>query len=177
MTPKFLLRHPRAASSLSDLSEGAFRPVLDDLEARERADEVTRVLLCSGKIYVDLVTGAAYPVAADNVAVVRVEELYPFPAREIQNVLSQYRHAREVFWVQEEPCNMGAWSFVESQIRDLLPRTVDFRYVGRPESASPAEGSQSQHIAEQARIVSAALTALPERPKPKLKRSGVTHVR
>ncbi|HEX8829793.1 MAG TPA: 2-oxoglutarate dehydrogenase E1 component, partial [Longimicrobium sp.] len=163
MSPKSLLRHPHAASTLKQLSEGHFSPVLADQPFGGTADEVTRVLLCSGKVFVDLVgTGDEQRAerlsieGVDRVAVLRVEELYPFPAAELREALARHPNAREVVWVQEEPRNMGAWTFVEPRLRELLG-DVPLRYEGRPERASPAEGYAHRHAAEQMRIVRAAL--------------------
>jgi len=160
MSPKSLLRHPLAASRLEELAGGRFRPVLPDETLAGREGEVTRLLLCSGKVYVDLVAGGAREAARD-VALVRVEELYPFPAEEITAVVGGLPALRELVWVQEEPRNMGAWSFVEPRLRALAgERPV--HYAGRPERASPAEGSLDRHSAEQARIVEAAWTGAPD---------------
>jgi 2-oxoglutarate dehydrogenase E1 component len=161
MSPKSLLRHPRAAVSLSDLAGGTFRPVLDDPLARQHADQVTRVVLCSGKVYVDLVTNKAYS-SAEKVAVVRIEELYPFPYRDLRSVLSGYPNLRQIDWLQEEPQNMGAWTYIAPLIRNLVGGSVELSYLGRSESASPAEGSHRQHVAEQARILAAGLLAAPD---------------
>nr|CAA9282607.1 2-oxoglutarate dehydrogenase E1 component [uncultured Armatimonadetes bacterium] len=182
MTPKSLLRHPGAVSSLADLTQGRFQPVLDDPRGRERADQVTRLVLCSGKVYVDLTfdtkTGGYREefTAAEQVAVARVEELNPFPGDELDKVLAGYPNLREVVWMQEEPQNMGAWGFVEPRLRGLLGRNVDLRYVGRPAGASPAEGSGSRHTVEQVRILATALRAAPPL-KPKAQRNEVTHAR
>jgi 2-oxoglutarate dehydrogenase E1 component len=160
MTPKSLLRHPRAGSSLRDLVEGRFEKVIDDAAARERAGAVRRVVLCSGKVYFDLLASEA---RADDVAVVRVEELHPFPERELRDVFTAYASANEVVWLQEEPKNMGAWSYMAMRLHDLLETMrpddhVALRHIGRPERASPAEGSAEAHAAEQARIVEAAFS-------------------
>lgn len=152
MTPKSLLRHPKAGSSLSDLSQGRFMRVIDDADAQQRADQVQRLIFCTGKVYVDLVTSIA-PEQMSNVAVVRIEELYSFPTADMLKVLSRYPNAHEVVWLQEEPKNMGAWSYVAPRIKSLLPPDMPFVYVGRAESASPAEGSQSDHAEEQQRII------------------------
>jgi len=162
MTPKSLLRHPQAGSSLDDLALGRFEPVLDDREARSRADAITRVVLCSGKVYVDVVAHEAYA-NAENVAVVRVEELHPFPVEELRGVLEGYNNLSEVVWLQEEPKNMGAWFYTAPRIRELLDtirpaNSVPLTYVGRPERASPAEGSSDDHAEEQSRIVSEAVS-------------------
>ncbi len=160
LTPKSLLRHPKAASPLVDLAQGAFMPVLDDLAALERATEITRLILCSGKVYVDLITSPQWE-QSRHVAIVRLEQLYPFPEEELRQVIERYRDAHEVVWVQEEPKNMGAWAFVAPRLLPLLgERTL--RYIGRPERASPAEGLAELHEQEQARIVSEAFEGVPE---------------
>ena len=155
MSPKSLLRLPQAAATLAELAEGAFQPVIDDASAQPEA--VRRVVLCSGKVYYDLTKDA--PPA--HVAVVRVEELAPWPAEQLRAVLGRYAQATEVAWVQEEPMNMGAWTYAEPRLRQLLDGTLLPRYIGRPERASPAEGYTGNHQVEQARIVAAAL-AQPE---------------
>ncbi|MEY3989460.1 MAG: hypothetical protein RI985_541 [Chloroflexota bacterium] len=126
--------------------------VIDDVDAQQRAEQVQRLILCTGKVYVDVVTSIA-PEQMNNVAVVRIEELYSFPAADVQKVLSRYPNVQEVVWLQEEPKNMGAWSYVAPRIKSLLPADMLFVYVGRAESASPAEGSQSDHAEEQQRII------------------------
>ncbi|HWQ13162.1 MAG TPA: 2-oxoglutarate dehydrogenase E1 component [Roseiflexaceae bacterium] len=156
MTPKSLLRHPRAGSSLADLAEGRFQRVIDDPMARKRADEVTRLVLCSGKVYVD-VLAAQGAGGTPGVAVARVEELYSFPADELREVVAGYPHLREVVWLQEEPQNMGAWGYMEPRLRALLDPALELHYVGRSPSASPAEGSLALHTLEQNRIVQEAL--------------------
>ncbi|HET9605211.1 MAG TPA: multifunctional oxoglutarate decarboxylase/oxoglutarate dehydrogenase thiamine pyrophosphate-binding subunit/dihydrolipoyllysine-residue succinyltransferase subunit [Gemmatimonadales bacterium] len=156
MTPKSLLRLPAAASHLKDLTDGEFQPVIDDAHASERAAGVTRVVLCSGKVYYDLLTAAAEMGEAAP-AIVRVEQLYPFPDRELETVLGRYPKLAEMVWTQEEPRNMGAWHYAEPHLRRLLRDGVTLRYTGRPDRASPAEGYPSAHVAEQARIVGEAL--------------------
>ena len=154
MSPKSLLRHKLAVSSVADLSQGTFQPVLAE-HAPLDAAAVRRVLLCSGKIYYDLLTGREQRDMSD-VAIVRVEQLYPFPADEIAAALAPFANARQVFWVQEEAWNMGAWHFISQR---LLPLVGDrpLRYIGRDEAASPASGSYKIHQAEQAEIVDRAL--------------------
>jgi len=160
MTPKSLLRHPRAMSPMRELAEGRFQPVLDDPTARQRPDDVTRLILCSGKVYVDLVT-SQFAATASHVAIVRVEELYPFPGDELAAILRQYPNARDVVWLQEEPKNMGAWTSMQRRLQPLLDgRTL--RYIGRPERASPAEGFAEMHEQEQARIIAEAFAGVPE---------------
>ena len=159
MTPKGLLRHPRCSSSVSDLVEGSFRPVLDDPSGIDpRA--VTRLLLCSGKLYFDLEGSEARKGLAD-MALVRLEELYPFPAAELAEVLVRYSSLRDVVWVQEEPRNMGALSYIGPRLRAIVPRKTRLSHVARPERASPAEGKYIDHIVEQARVIRESLRAGP----------------
>ena len=168
MTPKGLLKvdKPPVASTLQELAEGAFYPVLDDPRPRERAAAVTRLVLCSGKVYVDLVGREEYA-GADSIAVARIEELYPFPYAELKTVLDGYPNLREVVWLQEEPRNNGAWVFVSSRIRQVLPAHLSLAYVGRPKAASPSEGSSRRHAVEQNRLLSAAFQEIiSETPKP-----------
>jgi 2-oxoglutarate dehydrogenase E1 component len=155
LTPKSLLRHPLAMARLDELATGRFLPVLDD-PAVEDATGITRLLLCSGKIYVDLAS-SEQRAAATRTAIVRLEELYPFPDEELAQVLARYPSLKEAIWVQEEPRNMGAWSYVAPLVRRQLPPALELRYVGRPSRAAPAEGSAEAHAVEQARIVREAL--------------------
>jgi 2-oxoglutarate dehydrogenase E1 component len=158
-TPKSLLRHPKAISHLEDLAAGKFEPVLDDPSVADHRNDVHRVVLCTGKVYYD-VAGSEARAAAGDAAVVRVEQLYPFPGQELGAVLDAYPSATEVVWVQEEPENNGAWRFLAPQIRALLDESVTLEYVGRPERAAPAEGYANAHEEEQARIVGAAFAPL-----------------
>jgi 2-oxoglutarate decarboxylase len=157
MTPKSLLRATAASCSLADLSSGRFETVLDDPASLERASSAARLLLCTGKVYYDLVEEAA-KLGDARPPIARVEQLYPFPERELKELLARYPAVKDVTWVQEEPRNMGAWSFIEPRLRTILPEGVALHYVGRPERASPAEGYTSAHKAEQARIVGEALS-------------------
>jgi 2-oxoglutarate dehydrogenase E1 component len=154
-TPKSLLRHPLAASRVIDLARGGFAPVLDDADARGRADQITRVILCTGHVYVDLV-GSPLHQKANDVAIVRLEQLYPFPQGELADVIASYPKLAEVIWAQEEPLNMGAWSFVAPRLTEQLPANVGLTYVGRTARASPAVGSHHAYTAEQASLVHAA---------------------
>jgi 2-oxoglutarate dehydrogenase E1 component len=155
MTPKSLLRHPLAMSSLDDLASGRFYPVLDDSAAAARPETIRRVVFVSGRLWVDLSLHLA--AQADGVALVRLEQLYPFPEAEVQTVLRRYSRREEVIWVQEEPHNMGAWSYIEPRLSALLPRGVVLKYVGRPDRAATAEGFPEMHEQEQARIIREAL--------------------
>ena len=159
MTPKSLLRHPMAASSLEDLWEGTFQPVLDDEEARERTESVERLILCSGKIFTEL-AGSEYRDEAVDTAIARVELLYPFPEDRIKEVLDGYPNLREILWVQEEPQNMGAWTFVEPRLRELVGGGLPVLYVGKPPRPSPAQGSAKFHKQEHVAIVRSAFESL-----------------
>ncbi len=157
MTPKSLLRHPNTMSMPRELAKGNWQPVLDDDSARSRASQVRRLILCSGKIAVDMFTSRYYP-DATAIAVVRVEQLYPFPADVLQQMIDSYSLIEEVVWVQEEPENMGAWNFARWNILELLNGRLPLRYIGRKRSSSPAEGSATLHAARQEAIVREALT-------------------
>jgi 2-oxoglutarate dehydrogenase E1 component len=167
MTPKSLLNHAKAASSLSDLTEGTFQPILDDAEARKHAKKVTRLVLCSGKVYVDFITSKYYlrdGTPDPRLAVARIEELYPFPERVLSKLIASYPNLRELVWMQEEPRNMGAWWYVRSRILDLVSAELPLLYAGRAEAASPAEGSARRHSVEQGRLMTAAANVSESRP-------------
>ncbi|MGE5755407.1 MAG: 2-oxoglutarate dehydrogenase E1 component, partial [Planctomycetaceae bacterium] len=154
MTPKSLLRHKMAVSPVDQFVSGRFHEVLGDPADPER---VRRVLVCSGKVYYDLVAKREEVGKAREVAVVRIEQLYPWHADAITAALSRYRAAREWVWVQEESQNMGAWTFVAPRLQELMD--FPFQYVGRDASASPATGSHAVHEREQAELVEAAIGA------------------
>jgi 2-oxoglutarate dehydrogenase E1 component len=155
MTPKSLLRHKQAVSGIDELRRGAFQEVIDDDGSTDR---VRRVLLCSGKVYYDLLEQRGREQAP--AAILRLEQLYPFPADLLQRLLSKYPRAKDdVVWVQEESHNMGAWSFVEPRLREL---GYQVRYVGRDASASSATGSRQIHLREQRELVRAAFHATGE---------------
>jgi 2-oxoglutarate dehydrogenase E1 component len=155
MTPKGLLRLKQAASSLEELADGAFRPVLADPAADPGA--VRRLVLCSGKVYYDLV-GHELRAAGDWLAVGRLEQLYPFPVAAAADLVRSYPQLEELVWVQEEPQNMGAWRAIRHRLEEALPAGVRLRYVGRPWRASPSEGYPTAHFKEQDRIVREALS-------------------
>ncbi len=164
MQPKSLLRLPLAASHLSDLASGTFQPVLDDAIASRNPEKVRRLVLCSGKIYYDLLAGVqAAGGSRDHLAIVRVDELYPWPYEALAEVLDRYTEIDEVVWTQEEPRNMGAWSFVSPRLRAAVGNAMTIRYIGRPERASPAEGYAAPHAEQQAQLV--AETLAPPAPK------------
>jgi 2-oxoglutarate dehydrogenase E1 component len=157
LTPKSLLRQPKAASSLDALSHDRFHPLLLD-EWEEDRSRVERLLLCSGKIAVDLIAAAdKAPEPPRGTALARLELLYPFPERDVAAVIGRFPNLREVIWVQEEPQNMGAWPFILTWLPLPSSETVSLHYVGRPPRASTAEGSAESHAREQARIVEGAL--------------------
>ena len=159
-TPKSVLRHPKAVSTVAELTSGGFREVLPDSIAIE-PDQVARLVFCSGKIYYDLLA-AREAQNASHVALVRIEQLYPFAESDVIDALSRYPAAAEVVWAQEEPRNMGPWRFMQEQIQPLLAPTARvLRYVGRPESASPATGSGRRHQEEQSAITGEAMSQRP----------------
>jgi 2-oxoglutarate dehydrogenase E1 component len=156
MTPKGLLRLKQAGSTLADLAEGEFQPLIDDAWVdRER---VTRLVLCQGKVYYDIVGHEDHAIAP-HVAVARLEQLYPFPVEQAAVLLRGYPNLREVVWAQEEPQNMGAWRAIRHRLEEAKPDGVPLLYVGRPWRASPSEGYPTSHLREQDRIVRAALAA------------------
>jgi 2-oxoglutarate dehydrogenase E1 component len=165
MTPKSLLRLPQANSRLENLAGGTWRPVLDDPAMSSDTSQVRRLVLCSGKVYYDLLTGAE-KMGEGRPPLVRLEQLYSFPWTEMRAVLGRYGHLEELVWVQEEPRNMGAWSYLEPKLRELAPAGVEVVYVGRPERASPAEGYPAAHTAEQSRIIREALESGRKVPEP-----------
>ncbi len=156
-TPKSLLRHPRAVSTLNEFTTGGFNEILGDSLVAE-PNRVSRIVFCSGKIYYDLLA-ARTERQADHVALIRMEQLYPFATDQARDILARYPVTAEVVWAQEEPRNMGPWRFLREPIQPLLDESRrELRYVGRPESASPASGSGKRHQQEQAEIVNDALT-------------------
>jgi 2-oxoglutarate dehydrogenase E1 component len=154
MTPKSLLRLPQATNRIEHLSETRFFPVLG--EPRVPVEKVTRLILCTGKIYYDLV-GSPARQGNEQVAVGRIELLYPFPQREILELIATYPNLKEVVWVQEEPRNMGARAHISPRLLQIMPEHLKFGYIGRPERASPGEGYPAAHVAEQDRIIRTAL--------------------
>jgi len=156
MTPKSLLRLPAAASSLDQLTNGGFNPLIDDAEI-EDPSSVQRVVLCSGKVFYDLMEARRKSEEA-LVSIVRVEQFYPFPMRRLREVIARYPNAKQLVWAQEEPKNMGGWTFVDPLLERLVPACERPIYIGRSPSASPATGSYAVHQAEQATLVQETLT-------------------
>jgi multifunctional 2-oxoglutarate metabolism enzyme len=164
-TPKFLLRYPKAASRLEELTSGAFQEVIGD--AQFIGGHVGRVLLCSGKVYYDLVNKRE-ELQRNDVAIIRIEQLYPFPLQRLTDILRRYSDGAELFWVQEEPENMGAWYFVEEQMQSIInpggtsgPMKRQLRYVGRPTAASPAAGAHKVHNDQQETLIKEAFAGTP----------------
>ena len=164
-TPKFLLRYAKAASRLEDLTTGTFQEVLSD--PQYIGNNVQRILLCSGKVYYDLVNKRE-ELSRTDIAIIRIEQLYPFPLDRLTEIMVRYSDAAEIFWVQEEPENMGAWYFVEEQLQSIMnagsaaaTRRRQLRYIGRPTAASPATGAHRTHHDQQVALVDEAFAATP----------------
>lgn len=165
-TPKRMLRHPRAVSNINDLLTGSFREVLDDTTGIELS-RVNRVLMCSGQVYYD-VLAAREERKINDIAIVRLEQVYPFRGDQVRDILARYPETAEVVWVQEEPRNMGAWRFVQEQMQPILDSTQrSLRYVGRAASASPAAGSLKRHQQELAEMLDLAFAAEIKAVEPK----------
>ena len=156
-TPKGLLRLDRATASLDQLTDGELHFILDDPTAAERRDKVERLVLCTGKVYFDM-DANDHRAAAENVAIARVEMLYPFAKEQLGELIVSYPNLKEIAWVQEEPRNMGAWKVMSRRLPDLVPEGVALTYIGRQGRASPGEGYSGAHALEQERIVLTALT-------------------
>lgn len=151
MSPKSLLRHKSAVSKIKEFTTGQFEWILDDPNDLSRT-ETKRLLLCSGKVFYEL-SDERDNLELNDVAVVRIEQLYPFPKKQMKKLLEKYKSATEILWVQEEPQNMGAWSFIAPRIRALLPKGVGLKYIGRESASSPANGSNRIHIIEQKDLI------------------------
>ncbi len=158
-TPKSLLRHNKAVSTIGDLTSGAFQEVMSD--ATVVGNSVRRILLCCGKVYYDLLAKREEARRSD-VAIIRLEQLYPFPMQRLNDVLSRYSDMAEIYWVQEEPENMGAWNFVEEQLQDLITaKKRTLKYAGRALAASPAAGAHKVHAEQQQQLVEEAFATAP----------------
>jgi 2-oxoglutarate dehydrogenase E1 component len=159
MAPKSLIRNPYVASPASELSEGSFQRVLEQPGLGLLPKRVERLVLCTGKVAIDLADEISKTPDADRdwLHIARVEQLYPFPKAEIQAIIDRYSELTEIIWVQEEPKNMGAWSFMEPRIREVAPPDAAVSYIGRPERSSPASGFQQVHALEQQYIITQTL--------------------
>jgi 2-oxoglutarate dehydrogenase E1 component len=162
MTPKSLLRHPLSLSRLQDLAEGTFQSVIDDRNAREHADRIRRIILCTGKMAIDLlgyrnrIQSEGSENTAEDIAIIRVEMLYPFPGEVLKSILGNYPQAREIVWVQEEPRNMGAWNYMFPRLREVVDPAIPVNVISRPDRSSPAAGFWDLYAAEQERIITEA---------------------
>ncbi|GEN34496.1 2-oxoglutarate dehydrogenase E1 component [Aneurinibacillus danicus] len=156
MTPKSLLRNPRAASPWTELSQSSFKQVMEQPGLEKNAETAERLILCSGKVAIDLETEwESRQVNDGRIHIVRVEQLYPFPRKALQEIVDRSKRLKEIVWVQEEPKNMGSWSYIEPRLRELA--RVPVRYVGRPYRSSPSTGSPDVHKMEQQKIMEEAL--------------------
>lgn len=156
LTPKGLLRHPAVASTPRELAEGRFLSVIDDESVGARTSAIERLVLCSGKVYVDLISSDRRA-QAEHVAICRVEQLYPFPEVALREVIARYGGLREIVWLQEEPENMGAWEFARPLLETIIGGRCPLRYIGRARAASPSEGSAAWHQLNQKALVEQAL--------------------
>jgi 2-oxoglutarate dehydrogenase E1 component len=159
MTPKSLLRHPLSVSQLEDLAGGGFRNMIDEIDAL-KPSAVTRVVLCSGKVYFDLLK-ARRESKVDSVAIVRIEQLYPFPSDEYEAIVRKYSNAREIVWCQEEPQNQGGWYQIRHRLQAKLTARHELLYAGRAGAAAPATGISALHEQQQKNLVNAALQGVP----------------
>lgn len=155
MSPKLLLRHPKAVSKLDDLSKGQFQEVIGDDNAK--ATQVERVILCSGKVYYELLEEQAKQKNPERFALVRIEQLYPFPEKKLAEILSSYKKVKTIVWTQEEPQNNGAWTYVYFKLQNLIKelKGVSLHYAGRDERSSPAVGATYKHKEEQQKLLEA----------------------
>jgi 2-oxoglutarate dehydrogenase E1 component len=155
MSPKSLLRHPLCISSMEDLAEGTFQPAIPEIDNLDPA-KVKRVVFCSGKVYFDLLEQRRNN-EQDDVAIVRIEQLYPFPMEDVKAAIAPYTNVEDFVWCQEEPQNQGAWYCSQHNFRAAIPAGADLKYAGRPASASPAVGYMSVHLKQQKALVEDAL--------------------
>jgi 2-oxoglutarate dehydrogenase E1 component len=148
-TPKGLLRHPECVSKLSDFTTGSFQEIIDD---PTKPKKIKNLVFCTGRIYYDLSTARAKS-KGEEVALIRIEQLYPLHTEKLKGLIEQYQGFENCFWIQEEPSNMGAWTFIRPYLSDFLPKNVPLKYIGRPRSASPASGSHAVHKKQHAEIL------------------------
>jgi len=157
VSPKSLLRHPQVGADVVDLTSGHFETVLEQPHLGEKPKKVERILLASGKMAIDLADRVKDGKDFDHLHIIRVEQLYPFPSEKIQAIVERFPNAKEIAWVQEEPQNMGSWTFADPYLRDLAG-TKGVRYIGRVKRSSPSEGDGETHKTEQARIIEEAVS-------------------
>jgi 2-oxoglutarate dehydrogenase E1 component len=156
MSPKSLLRHPLAVSSLEEMATGEFHSVIGEVDNID-AKDVKRVVFCSGKVYYELLEQRRKN-ELNNIAIIRIEQLYPFPEQELKVVLADYQHVKQFVWCQEEPQNQGAWYCSQHHFRAAIPDSTLLTYAGRKASAAPAVGYMAVHVKEQQALVNQALT-------------------
>ncbi len=155
MTPKSLLRHKLAVSTVDELTNGQFQNAIDEIDSLDKS-KVTRIVMCSGKVYYDLLEKRREQ-ELNNVAIIRIEQLYPFPHEEVKEIMAQYKKAKEFVWCQEEPQNQGAWYCSRHNLDEAVPNGSKVDYAGREASAAPAVGYASIHNEQQAKLVKDAL--------------------
>jgi 2-oxoglutarate dehydrogenase E1 component len=170
LTPKSLLRHKLSVSTMTELARGRFQQLIEEVEPLSD-DAVTRVVFCSGKVYFDLAEQRRSE-GVTNVAIVRIEELYPFPIEEYARVIGRYRNAKEIVWCQEEPQNQGAWYQIRHRLQEPLGKAHELFYAGRPGAAAPASGIHALHVRQQQALVTAALTSSSKERAPGLSPVG-----
>jgi len=148
MTPKSMLRHPLAVSSIDDFSSGCFQHILDD--KIDDKSQIRRLVLCSGKVYYDALSERIKQ-KSENIALIRIEQLYPLDIEKINEIINTYKNLKDIVWLQEEPQNMGGWNYIYSNLQKAINRNIE--YIGRCASASVATGSYSLHLKEQSEII------------------------
>ncbi|KAB2335785.1 2-oxoglutarate dehydrogenase E1 component [Bacillus mesophilum] len=158
MTPKSLLRHQSAAAELNEFTSGEFHPIIEEPNLGANLEKVEKIVICSGRLAVELSDQVSKKDQYEWLQIIRIEELYPFPEKQILECLSKYKNVKEVSWTQEEPKNMGAWSYIAPKLQGLFPDKLRVEYNGRPEMSSPSEGDPAVHKKEQQRIINNVLT-------------------
>jgi len=175
LTPKSLLRNPSIYSSLRDLSEGSWQPVIDDEMDDKQAKNIKRLILCSGKVYIDLNNSEYRKQNLKDIAIARVEQLYPIPTIMLNDVLNRYPKLKEIVWLQEEPETMGAWMFMFPFLRKIINKRLKLHYIGRRRNSSPAEGSSSMHKVNQKALIQQAFMI--DKELPNIDELGITWVK
>jgi 2-oxoglutarate dehydrogenase E1 component len=158
-TPKSLLRHKEAVSDLSELAKGSFQPIIGEVDGTIEPKKVKRVIVCSGRLYYDLVAHRR-EAKANDVAIIRIEQLYPFAHKQFDAEIKKYENANEVVWAQDEPQNQGAWFYVEHHLREGMREGQKLAYSGRPASASPAVGYYAKHYEQLKALIEGAFGRL-----------------
>jgi 2-oxoglutarate dehydrogenase E1 component len=158
-TPKSLLRHKEAVSDLSELAKGSFQPIIGEVDGTVEPKKVKRVIVCSGRVYYDLVAHRR-EAKANDVAIIRIEQLYPFAHKQFDAEIKKYENANEVVWAQDEPQNQGAWFYVEHHLREGMREGQKLAYSGRPASASPAVGYYAKHYEQLKALIEGAFGRL-----------------